>query len=114
MNLVEEYAEALCSLKLLYFDCGRRDEYQLLYGARILAKRLKALDIPHRYEEFDGGHTNVQYRYDVSLQAISQAMAVWIPASNASPPRAAGSGTVPHSARPLITCSGSSTAKITR
>jgi enterochelin esterase-like enzyme len=76
VELVEEYAGALRSLKLLYFDCGRRDEYQLLYGARILAKRLKALGIPHRYEEFDGGHNNVQYRYDVSLQAISQTFGV--------------------------------------
>jgi enterochelin esterase family protein len=76
VNLVEQYAEALRSLKLLYFDCGRRDDYHLQYGARILDKRLQALGIPHRYEEFDGGHHNVQYRYDVSLQAISQAIGV--------------------------------------
>lgn len=74
VHLVEGFARALRSLKLLYFDCGRRDEYNLLYGARILAQRLQAMDIPHRYEEFDGGHSNVQYRYDVSLQAISEAI----------------------------------------
>ena len=28
----------------------------------------------HRYEEFDDGHRNIPYRYDVSLEALSKAM----------------------------------------
>lgn len=74
VNLIETHAEALRSLRLLYFDCGLYDEYNLLFGARIFAERLKALEIPHHYEEFEGGHRNIRYRYDVSLKAISQAM----------------------------------------
>lgn len=71
VNLVEEYARALRSLNLLYFDCGIYDQYNLLYGARILAQRLDGLDIDYQYEEFEGGHNNIQYRYDISLEAIS-------------------------------------------
>lgn len=74
VELVETYAESLRALRLLYFDCGLYDEYNLLYGARIFAKRLDALKIPFRYEEFEGGHRNIRHRFDVSLIAISEAL----------------------------------------
>lgn len=74
INLVEQYADNLRSLKLLYIDCGKRDEYNLLYGARQFTAKLDERDIQYRFEEFDGGHRNVSYRFDVSLAAISEAM----------------------------------------
>ena len=72
--LADEYAEALRSLKLLFLDCGLRDEYNLLYGARILTQKFEELGIPHQYEEFDDGHSNTAYRYEASLAAISKKM----------------------------------------
>ncbi|MDA1330158.1 MAG: alpha/beta hydrolase-fold protein [Chloroflexi bacterium] len=74
VEIVENYSKELRSLRLLFFDCGLFDEYNLLYGARIFDNRLKALDIPHTYEEFEGGHRHIRYRFDTSLKAISQAM----------------------------------------
>ncbi len=74
VHLVEPRAEALRSLRLIYMDCGQRDQFHLHLGSRILSRRLKALDIPHRYEEFDDDHFNIQYRLDHSLPAISRAM----------------------------------------
>lgn len=74
VRMLEDHPEALRGLRLLYFDCGRYDEYNLLYGARIFAERLRQQQIPFRYEEFEGGHRNVKFRYDVSLAAISQAL----------------------------------------
>lgn len=71
LSMVKQYADALRSLRLLYFDCGTRDEYNLLYGARQFAEELAASKISHIYEEFDGGHSNVSYRFDKSLKAIS-------------------------------------------
>ncbi|GAB4437128.1 MAG: alpha/beta hydrolase-fold protein [Anaerolineae bacterium] len=71
----QRYADALRQMKLLFLDCGNRDEYALHLGARIFSERLIALDIAHRHEEFDGGHRNIQFRYDVSLSAISEAFA---------------------------------------
>lgn len=67
-----QYVEALRQMKLIYLDCGNQDEYALHYGARIFSDRLTELNIPHHHEEFDGGHRNIQYRYDVSLKAISE------------------------------------------
>lgn len=74
IELVDKYKDALRSLDLLYLDCGARDEFNLQFGARTFCARLARRGIPYRYEEFEDGHMNVQYRYDVSLRAISQ---VW-------------------------------------
>jgi S-formylglutathione hydrolase FrmB len=75
VHLVERHAGALASLNLLFLDAGRRDEFNLQYGARIFGARLKQHNIDFTYEEFDDGHLNIPYRYDVSLQKISAAMA---------------------------------------
>ena len=72
INIVDEHANNLRSLKMLFFDCGTRDEYNLLFGARQFAARLDENNIPYRFEEFDGGHRNVAYRFDVSLALISE------------------------------------------
>jgi len=71
IHMAAEHADALRSLQLLYLDCGLYDEENLLYGTRILAKQLNDLQIPHIFEQFEGGHRNTQFRYDVSLKAIS-------------------------------------------
>ena len=71
----QRWVEALRAMKLIYLDCGNRDEYALHYGARIFCHRLQQLNIPYVYEEFDGGHRNIQFRYDVSFKAMSQAFA---------------------------------------
>ena len=74
--MVEKYAPALKSMRLCFLECGSRDEYFIQYGCRILTERLKHLDVPHCYVEFDDGHSGVSYRYDVTLKAISNAMPV--------------------------------------
>jgi enterochelin esterase family protein len=75
IEAVEKYQDAVRGMKLLYFDCGRFDEYNLLFGARMLAKKLRELNIQFTFEEFEGGHRNVQYRFDTSFAAISAAFA---------------------------------------
>ncbi len=72
VRLVEKYAENLKSLKLLYIDAGTRDEFALDLGARILCKKLKDLDVPYIHEEFDDGHMQISYRYNRSLELISE------------------------------------------
>jgi S-formylglutathione hydrolase FrmB len=72
---VERCESALRSLSLLYFDCGSRDEWHLHHGARLLHRELERRGIPHVHEEFDDGHMNVAYRYDVSLPRIAAVLA---------------------------------------
>jgi S-formylglutathione hydrolase FrmB len=74
VQMVDRYADNLKKLRLLFIDCGRRDEFNLHFGARALVRKLKALGVPHEYEEFDDGHLNVQYRYEVSLPKIAGAL----------------------------------------
>jgi len=74
-RMIERYTANLKKLKFIYIDCGFRDEFNLHWGARILHSKLKKMRIKHHYEEFDGGHMNIQYRYDVSLPMIYRALA---------------------------------------
>ena len=70
------FAEALKTQKLVYLDAGKHDEYNLHLGARVFTTHLQRLQIPHHHEEFDGGHMNINYRYDVSLSHIWKAIGV--------------------------------------
>jgi enterochelin esterase family protein len=72
IELVNRYGDALRSLRLLYLDCGKKDEFNLQFGARTLCDRLSRAGIDYHYEEFEDGHMNIPYRYDVSLAAISE------------------------------------------
>ncbi len=63
-------------LRLRYLDCGRRDEYALDVGARIVAERLREMGLDVRHEEFDDDHRNVGYRYAVSLPALARVLEV--------------------------------------
>lgn len=69
----ESYRDAMRSMRLLYLDAGTRDEFALDLGARAFAARLTAHDIPFVHEEYDDGHFNISYRYNRSLELISQA-----------------------------------------
>ncbi|MEM3670285.1 MAG: alpha/beta hydrolase-fold protein [Thermoprotei archaeon] len=73
-RMVEKYADNLRKLRLIYIDCGTRDQFNLHWGARILHSKLKKLNIGHYYEEFDDTHSNITYRYDVSLPMIYHAL----------------------------------------
>jgi enterochelin esterase family protein len=75
VRLAEERADALRDLRLLFVDCGTRDEWNLHLGARILCRRLAERGVRFTHEEFDGGHRRIQYRYDSSLRALSEALA---------------------------------------
>lgn len=72
VRLAEKYVAELKSLKLLFLDAGNSDEFALDVGARILSKKLSDLGVDHIHEEFDGGHFGVSYRFDRSLELISE------------------------------------------
>lgn len=73
-RMVEKHADALRGLKGLFIDCGDRDQYNLVHGARRLHRRLEALGVSHRYEEFPDDHSSVDYRMDESLPYLVRAL----------------------------------------
>jgi S-formylglutathione hydrolase FrmB len=62
--------EALRAARLIFIDCGTRDEFNLHLGARIFTKHLKEFEVPHVYEEFEDGHMRINYRYERSLSLL--------------------------------------------
>jgi enterochelin esterase-like enzyme len=75
IHLVGRYANQLKSLRGLFIDCGWRDQYRIHYGSRILSAQLHAHGVRHRYEEFDGTHSSIDYRMDWSLPLLAKALA---------------------------------------
>lgn len=73
--MVERHADALRGMRLVYIECGSRDQFALHYGARILHRRLERLGVPHEHQEFDDDHTAVNYRYVESLRRLCHALA---------------------------------------
>ncbi len=73
-RLVEAHADAIGSLKGFFFDCGTEDQYNILYGSRRIHRALEARSIPHRYEEFPDNHSGVDYRMDISLPFLAEAL----------------------------------------
>jgi S-formylglutathione hydrolase FrmB len=71
---VETLGGNLQKLKALYIDCGEKDQFNLLYGARRFVRRLDQLGIAHRYEEFADNHSGVDYRMDESLPFLVHAL----------------------------------------
>jgi enterochelin esterase family protein len=67
---VDKRAE-LARLRLRYVDCGRRDEYALDIGARVLVARMREMGLDVRHDEFDDDHKNVGYRYAESMPALA-------------------------------------------
>ncbi len=74
IHRVSDCARGLKRLKLLFIDCGRRDQYHLLWGARILHERLRKAGVKHVYREFDDDHSKIDYRMDVSLPLLYRAI----------------------------------------
>jgi len=72
--IAESQAAGLKRLKGLWIDCGTWDQYNLLYGARRLHRRLENHGVPHHYEEFPDNHSSVDYRLDLSLPYLAQAL----------------------------------------
>jgi enterochelin esterase-like enzyme len=74
LSLVEKHGAGLKKLKALYIDCGDVDQYNLVYGARIMHRELDKLGVAHTYEEFPDNHSSVDYRMDVSLPILAKAL----------------------------------------
>lgn len=69
-----ENIKRLKQLKCLFIDCGTQDQYNLLYGARILRRKLEQADVGHVYQEFPDNHSSVNYRFDISWPMLAAAL----------------------------------------
>lgn len=58
-------------LRGVFLDCGTRDEFNLRWGARMIAGALRAAGVDVEHQEFEDGHMGINYRFDASLRWIA-------------------------------------------
>jgi len=72
VRMAAGHAEALRSLRGVYLDAGRRDEYWLDLGATAFSAELDALGVEHVFELFDDTHSGIEYRYPKALAFLAE------------------------------------------
>jgi S-formylglutathione hydrolase FrmB len=75
VRMAARRADALRSMRLIYLDAGRGDEYFLDLGAQAFASELEKLGIEHSLELFDGDHGAIRYRYPAAVRELVVALA---------------------------------------
>ncbi len=55
----------------VFVDCGTRDEFNLRWGARMVAGALRDAGVEVEHQEFEDGHMGINYRFDASLRWIA-------------------------------------------
>ena len=74
INMASDHINMLSDMRAIYFDCGINDEYNLFLGARDLHRTLLEHKVTHTYEEHEGGHRHINWRYESSLPILTQAL----------------------------------------
>jgi S-formylglutathione hydrolase FrmB len=73
VRMAPERADALRSLKAIYIDCGKRDQFYLDLGAEAFRRELEAIGVTDVFFElFDGTHSMIEYRYPLSLAYLAE------------------------------------------
>jgi len=71
IHLVKNLKAKPSELHHLYIDCGAMDQYHIQYGTRRLCALLSEVGISYEYHEFEGTHSGIDHRLDVSLPWLS-------------------------------------------
>lgn len=74
VRMAGRHAEALHSMRRIYIDAGRSDEWFLDLGARAFSDELVALGVEHSLELFDGRHGGTAYRYPGAIRELVTAL----------------------------------------
>jgi hypothetical protein len=72
VRMAAGHASQLRSLRGVYLDAGRRDEFYLDLGAAAFSAELDALGIEHVFELFDATHSAIEYRYPKGLAFLAE------------------------------------------
>jgi hypothetical protein len=75
VRMAPQHADALRSMRRVYLDAGRSDEFFLDLGAQAFAAELEKLGVEHTLELFDGTHARLPYRYPGAIRELILALA---------------------------------------
>jgi S-formylglutathione hydrolase FrmB len=71
VRMAPDRAEALRSMRRIYLDAGKGDEYYLDLGAQAFSAELERLGVDHTLELFDGKHGGLTYRYPGAIRELA-------------------------------------------
>jgi hypothetical protein len=74
VRMAPAHASELRSMKRVYLDAGRGDEYFLDLGAIAFAQELEKLRVEHSLDLFDGKHGGLTYRYPGAIRELVLAL----------------------------------------
>lgn len=75
VRMAPAHLDALASMRRIYLDAGKSDEWFLDLGAQAFSAELTKGGIDHTLELFDGKHGGIQYRYPLAIRALAEALA---------------------------------------
>jgi len=76
VRMVARHADALRSLKAIYIDAGRRDQFYLDLGAEAFRCELEKIGVTDVFFElFDATHSAIEYRYPLAVKYLAERLA---------------------------------------
>jgi Putative esterase len=76
VRMVPRHADALRSMRAIWLDGGKKDEWFLDVGAVAVSEELHRIGVDHTLELFEAGHMSIGYRYPRSLGFLARALSV--------------------------------------
>jgi hypothetical protein len=80
VRLVREKLDELRTMKLIYLEAGRQDEYFLDLGIQAISRTLTDEGIAHTLELYEGRHGGIKHRYPNAIRFLAEALAPEAPA----------------------------------
>jgi hypothetical protein len=73
VRMARERGDALRSLRAVYIDCGKRDQFFLDLGAEAFRRELEAAGVTdYFFELFDATHSGIEYRYPLAVAYLAE------------------------------------------
>jgi hypothetical protein len=73
VRMAPKHADTLRSMRAIYIDAGKKDEYYLDLGAEAFRRELAALGVTDvSFELFDATHMSIEYRYPLGLRYLAE------------------------------------------
>ncbi|TCC58093.1 enterochelin esterase [Kribbella pittospori] len=70
-----QYADALRSLRAVWIDAGKQDEFYLDFGATAFHREVQQAGVPEdrvHFELFEGTHGGIEYRYPLAVRWLCE------------------------------------------
>jgi hypothetical protein len=74
VRMASRHADELRSMRRIYLDAGKKDEWYLDLGAQAFAAELEGIGVEHTLELFDGKHGRITYRYPGAIRELAVAL----------------------------------------